>query len=223
MIRFILLPGFLMVLVGMSALGYGLWDLHLRSNWNPQQAYDGDLAAERALASCYKAGCPSIPLDRDAACAWRHIIANESKHPAPADTAAVHVACSTLPSSDEKWVRMDEREIEKRMGDHKGNHLTGGSLGPESFVRPAAFSYAEPVRRVAERPIAGLLNPSSWRRIVVRRVARGMPDVTPALPCGALEPNDICTFAGGPNYTPELARAKRVIAQSARGEFDVTS
>lgn len=126
MIRLILVPGLAVVLIGMSAVGYGLWQFRVHAAWTPRQAYSGNVAAERHLASCYRTGCSDVPPDADAACAWRHVIMDERKHPQPADIAASHAACRHLSASDQKWVEKDERDIRKRMGEKDEAPSIGG-------------------------------------------------------------------------------------------------
>ena len=128
MFRNILLPGAVLILVAMGVVSFSLWDLFHRQfapDWSPNQAYDGDVAAQRHLAVCYMTGCTSVPRDPASACAWRHIIANERKYPSPADATAIDNACSHLSVFDRKWIQRLESDIRARMHRQKENSLVG--------------------------------------------------------------------------------------------------
>jgi hypothetical protein len=118
MIRYILLPGAIIMLCGIGGVGYFLWDVfhfQFQSNWNVTQAYDGDLAAERRLALCYKTGCTNVPRDPASACAWRQIIAADARRLSPADMSAEHAVCSHFSGPDLKFIRTLKNDIRMKM------------------------------------------------------------------------------------------------------------
>jgi hypothetical protein len=118
MIRYILFPGAIIMLCGIGGMGYFLWDVfhfQFQSNWNVTQAYDGDLAAERHLALCYKTGCTNVPRDPAFACAWRQIIATDAQHLSLADMSAEHLACGRFSGTSLKLVRTLKNDIRMKM------------------------------------------------------------------------------------------------------------
>ena len=64
MFRYIFLPGVIVIACAMGGFGFLLWSLfnvQFNSNWRPDQAYSGDIAAQRHLATCYTSGCAEFP------------------------------------------------------------------------------------------------------------------------------------------------------------------
>jgi hypothetical protein len=116
--RYIFLPGVILIAFAMAGLGFLLWslfDVQFNSNWRPDQAYGGNIAAQRDLATCYSTGCARIPQDIAFACAWRKIISSEDKEPIPSDIVAARHTCSHLSASDQKWITSLESDIRSRM------------------------------------------------------------------------------------------------------------
>lgn len=114
--RYILLPGVIVIACAMGGFGFLLWSLfniQFNSNWRPDQAYSGNIAAQRHLATCYTTGCARVPQDIAFACAWRKIISNEDKQ--ASDTVAARDMCSHLSASDQKWITSLEADIRSRM------------------------------------------------------------------------------------------------------------
>jgi len=118
MMRAILLPGAVLMLFGIGGVGYFLWDVfhsQFQSNWDVTEAYDGDLAAERHLALCYKTGCTNVPRDPDSACAWWQIVASDARHVSGADILAERAACNRLSAEDLNLVGTLEDDIRMKM------------------------------------------------------------------------------------------------------------
>jgi hypothetical protein len=122
--RLILVPGAIMILGAVAVCGFSLWDVFHRqfeAPWNPEKAYEGNIVAERRLASCYMIGCPKVPRDPAFGCAWRKIIVGTRTPPSVSDISAEQKACSRLSDSDESWlpkleadIRFEIREIRER-------------------------------------------------------------------------------------------------------------
>ena len=89
--RYIFLPGVIVIACAMGGFGFLLWSLfnvQFNSNWRPDQAYSGNIAAQRHLATCYTTRLRKSPQDIAFACAWWKIISNEDKEPVPSDIVA---------------------------------------------------------------------------------------------------------------------------------------
>ena len=126
MFRYIFLPGVILIASAMAGFGFLLWSLfHLQfnSNWRPDQAYSGNIAAQRYLATCYTTGCARVPQDIAFACAWREIISSEDKQPVASDIAAARHTCSHLSASDQKWITSLESDIHSRMREDRRRKL----------------------------------------------------------------------------------------------------
>ena len=127
MFRYVVLPGAVLMLVGIGAFSYSLWDIFHQQFmvvWNPVQAYDGDLETQRHLAMCYRTGCTSVPRDPASACAWRQIIATERKHASTADVTALHNACGHLSAVDRRLIKSLENDIQMKMREQKEKSLS---------------------------------------------------------------------------------------------------
>jgi hypothetical protein len=122
MIRYVLLPGAVLIACAMGGFATSLWVLfhsQFQSNWHPDRAYAGDVPAQRHLARCYTTGCRSVPRDPAFACAWRQIISSEDTVRLPNDLSAARQACSRLSVSDRKWITPLENDIRARMREEK--------------------------------------------------------------------------------------------------------
>jgi hypothetical protein len=86
----------------MGACAFALWDIfhaQFDSTWSPDEAYAGNIEAQKRLASCYVSGCQTVPYDPAFSCAWRTIIANEEKRGSPSDITSANAACRNLSPS----------------------------------------------------------------------------------------------------------------------------
>ena len=118
MFRYIFLPGVIVIACAMGGFGFLLWSLfnvQFNSNWRPDQANSGDIAAQRHLATCYTSGCARVPQDNAFACAWWKIISSEDKEPVPRDIVAARQTCSHLSASDQKRITSLKSDIRSRM------------------------------------------------------------------------------------------------------------
>jgi hypothetical protein len=124
--RNIFLPGVILIASAMAGFGFLLWslfDVQFNSNWRPYQAYSGDIAAQRHLATCYMTGCASVPRDTAFACAWRKVISSEDQQPVTSDLVAVHNSCDHLSGSDKKWITSLEADIRSRMREDREREI----------------------------------------------------------------------------------------------------
>jgi hypothetical protein len=122
MFRNILAPGAILIACAVAAASFFIWRIYHQqfvSNWNPDQAYAGDVPAQRHLASCYMTGCPRVAHDPAFACAWRKIIAAEVKRLSPDDIKATRSACGRLSIADQKWVPRLDADIRVQMVRHE--------------------------------------------------------------------------------------------------------
>ncbi len=121
MIR-VVLPGAILIACVIGGCAISLWVLfhsQFQSNWRPEQAFAGDVPAQRRLAKCYMTGCSGVPRDPAFGCAWRTIISDDEKQPSPSDLSAARQACSKLSASDRRWITTLESDIRSRMHEDK--------------------------------------------------------------------------------------------------------
>ncbi len=158
MFRQILIPGAIIIVCAIGASGFSLWDVFHRqfqAPWNPEQAYTGNIATQRRLASCYMTGCPKIPRDPAFGCAWRKIIMDERTPASVIDVAAERKACSDLSTSDKNWLPKLESDIrfqsvrsEREGGYGKGLYIRT-KPAPTQRYRKASIHRAYPARSSA--------------------------------------------------------------------------
>ena len=119
MMRHIVLPAAVLLACLVGGFGFFLWD-EFHAQWGPnlvaEDAEAGNLVAQHRLASCYARGCPpNFIREPVLACAWREIIAQETKRASRQDLSAQHKACSQISVTDRNVLSSAEEDIRFRM------------------------------------------------------------------------------------------------------------
>lgn len=89
--------------------------------WDQERAYSGRLEDQRQLAECYFRGCLHVVKSELLACAWREVIADETK--SRTDVAAAQDACRDLPRENRRLLSPVEEDLRARL--HLGSKAHG--------------------------------------------------------------------------------------------------
>ena len=138
MMRQIVVPSALLLGCLLGVFGFFLWDFHTQRHprWTVEEAYAGNLTAQRHVASCYTTGCPpDFALEPILACAWREIITEEIKPASQLDLSALRKARSRLSTTDRIVLNSAEEDIRFRMSrvhqtQRAPKHADVGTLAP---------------------------------------------------------------------------------------------
>ncbi len=133
MMRHIVVPAAVVLGSLLGVFGFFLWDeFHMQwhPSWTVEEAYAGDITAQRHLASCYATGCsPNFASEPILACAWWETITEETKPASQQDLSALNKACSQLPTTDRSVLSSAEYDIHLRMTNQQPPTGSAGEPG----------------------------------------------------------------------------------------------